>query len=94
MHSDRSAPRRPRLHDHVIRTRDGDFSGEDLAAILAVPLFIAKFLRDDGLGRRNNFTVRAPNPLRVGGRAWAITKSATEWKERRDPIERYSALEP
>ena len=78
----------------MIRTRDGDFSGEDLAAILAVPLFIAKFLRDDGLGRRNNFTVRAPNPLRVGGRAWAITKSATEWKERRDPIERYSALEP
>ena len=29
----------------------------------------------------------------LGVRAWAITKSATEWKERRDQIKRHRALE-
>ena len=61
------------------------------AAILVVLLFITKFLRDCP-GRRNNFTVQAPNPRRWVG-AWAITKSDTEWKERRDQIERYRTLE-
>ena len=32
-------------------------------------------------------------PDAPGVRAWAITKSDTEWKERRDQIERYRTLE-
>jgi hypothetical protein len=31
--------------------------------------FHRQFLRGSGLGRRNNFTVQAPNPRRAGGQS-------------------------